>query len=225
MKFSIPRKAMGFRLGLAIGCIASFSHLNALADTLSFNQIFSDKNEGKRLHYQATVTAQGEDHELQVWRDGERRLKRRTDDRIEIYASRKPGDAEYSMSILDLKKHIHTRIDRTNLYRIGNFTDWFDLAHGLKHPKGDYRLLAANAPTKAPAALDACKWYDLTQADHTTHVCWSQRYRIPMLIMTSDTQVVWRVTALDEKPLPADTYVIRDEGYIHNDANQDIEKD
>jgi len=225
MIFSIPRNAMGFRSLLAICSIAGFFPLNAHADTLSFNQVFSDKNEGKRLHYQATFTAKGEDHQLEVWRDGERRLKRRTDDRVEIYASRKPGDAEYSMSILDLKKHIHTRIDRTNLYRIGNFTDWFDLAHGLKHPKGDYRLTIATAPTSAPAALDACKWYDLTQADHTTHICWSQRYRVPMLIMTSDTQVAWRITALDQKAIPANTYVIRDEGYIHNDANQDIEKD
>ncbi|MFZ6754149.1 hypothetical protein ACO0KY_12335 [Undibacterium sp. Dicai25W] len=225
MKFFIPRTAKGFRLWLAIGAIASFSHLNAHADSLSFNKIFSDKGESKRLHYQAVFTAKGEEHQLEVWRDGQQRLKRRTDDTIEIYANRKPGDVEYSLSILDLKKHIHTRIDRTNLYRIGNFTDWFDLAHGLKHPKGEYRLEKASAPAKAPETLSPCQWYDLIQSDRATHICWSTRYRLPLLIVTSEGQVAWRVSAVDEKLIAPGTFTIHDEGYIRNDANQDIEKD
>jgi len=99
---------------------------------------------------------------------------------------------------LDLKKHIHTRIDRTNLYRIGNFTDWFDLAHGLKHPKGEYRLEKASTPAKAPEPLSPCQWYDLIQSDRATHICWSARYRLPMLIVTSEGQTAWRISAVDE---------------------------
>lgn len=223
-----PRSARGFRAQLAILSllgIASFFTLNAHANTLNFDQTFSDKNEGKRLHYQAVFSSKGQDHQLEVWRDGQTRLKRRTDDTIELYASHKPGDAEYSLSILDMKKHIHTRIDRTNLYRIGNFTDWFDLAHGLKHPKGEYQLSKANPPDKAPSAINPCQWYDLTQADHTTHICWSTRYRLPMLIVTPEGNTAWRISGVDDKPIATDTFKIHDEGFIRNDANQDIEKD
>jgi hypothetical protein len=129
------------------------------------------------------------------------------------------------MSILDMKKHIHTRIDRTNLYRIGNFTDWFDLAHGLKHPMGEYRVSKAQAPDGAPKAIEACQWYELLQDTRTIHICWSAQSRLPLVIQAQDGKVVWRVAALDRKPIPVKTFEIHDEGFIRNDANQDIERD
>jgi hypothetical protein len=184
--------------------------LDAPAKELKFEQVFSSK---------------GASHQLEVWRDGDRRVKRRADDVIETYAFRKPGDPEFHMSILDMRKRIHTRIDRTNLYRIGNFTDWFDLAHGLKHPMGEYQVAEAQAPDGAPKAIKACRWYDLTQDKRTTHICWSAQSRIPLVIQAQDGEVVWRVTTLDRKPIPAKTFDIHDEGFIHNDANQDIERD
>ena len=124
-----------------------------------------------------------------------------------------------------MKKRIHTRIDRTNLYRIGNFTDWFDLAHGLRHPMGEYRVAKAQAPEGAPKAITACQWYDLTEDQRITHICWSAQSRIPLVIQAQDGAVVWRVAALDQKPIPAKTFDIHDEGFIRNDANQDIERD
>ena len=179
----------------------------------------------RQLHYQAVFTSKGAQHQLEVWRDGERRVKRRTDDAVETYAFHKPGDPEFNMSILDMKKRINTRIDRTNLYRIGNFTDWFDLAHGLKHPTGAYRVSRVQAPDGAPKAIKACQWYDLTQDTRTTHICWSAQSRIPLVIQAQGGEVVWKVTSLDQKHIPAHTFDIHDEGFIHNDANQDIEND
>ena len=137
---TIPCSRRGLGLRLATLCVAAAVSLNVPAKEPTFEQIFSEKGEPSALHYQAVFTAKGAEHHLEVWRDGEQRLKRRTDEAIETYAFRKPGDPEFHMSILDMKKRIHTRIDRTNLYRIGNFTDWFDLAHGLKHPMGEYRV-------------------------------------------------------------------------------------
>ena len=129
------------------------------------------------------------------------------------------------MSILDRKKRIHTRIDRTNLYRIGNFVDWFDLAHGLRHPKGEYRIATAQAPEGGPKAISSCLWYDLIQDGHITHICWSEKSRLPLVIQGQRGEVLWRVAALDLKPIPTRIFEIHDEGFIRNDANQDIERD
>jgi hypothetical protein len=219
------RRRRGLGLRFATLCVATAVSLNIPAKEPAFEQVFSEKGEPDTLHYLAAFTSNGAEHHLEVWRDGEQRVKRRTDDAIETYAFRSPGDPEFHLSILDLKKRIHTRIDRTNLYRIGNFTDWFDLTHGLKHPMGEYRVARAQAPIGAPKAIKACQWYDLTQDQRTSHICWSAHSRIPLVIQTQDGKVVWRVTNLDQKPIPAKTFDIHDEGFIHNDANQDIERD
>jgi len=212
-------------LRLATLCVAAAASLDAGASDLTFEQAFSDKGEPSALHYQAVFKSRDGQHHLEVWRDADRRVKRRTDDAVETYVFRRPGDPEFHMSILDVKRHIHTQIDRTNLYRIGNFTDWFDLAHGLKHPKGTYRLVRAQAPEEAPKAIHPCQWYDLIQDERTTHICWSAQERLPLLIQSQGGEVVWRVATLDRKPIASKTFEIHDEGFVRNDANQDIERD
>ena len=225
MKYAIPCCSRKLRSRLATFCVAAAAFANVSAKELTFEQAFSDKGEPKTLHYQAVFTAKGSEHRLEVWRDGGRRLKRRTDETIEIYAFRNPGESEFHMSILDKKKRIHTKIDRTNLYRIGNFTDWFDLTHGLKHPMGEYRVSKTPARENAPRTIGACQWYDLTQDKRVTHICWSAGNRLPLAIETQEGEVVWKIAALDQKTIAENTFAIDDEGYIRNDANQDIEAD
>lgn len=225
MKHAFPCSNWGQGLRIATLCVAVAVSFDAPAKELKFEQAFSDKGEPVALHYQADFTSKGAKHQMEVWRDGDQRVKRRTDDAIETYAFRKSGDSEFHMSILDLKKRIHTQIDRTNLYRIGNFTDWFDLAHSLKHPMGEYKIAKSQAPDGAPKAIEACQWYDLNQNSQTTYICWSTQNRIPLLIQAQHGEVVWRVTNLDRKTIPAKTFEIHDKGFIHNDANQDIERD
>ncbi len=221
--FSPKHRPPGLRL--AALCVAAALSVNAPAKEAGFEQVFSAQGEPATLHYQAAFAAKGAEHRLEVWRDGGGRLKRRTDEAIETYVFRRPGDAEFRMSILDRKKRIHTRIDRSNLYRIGNFTDWFDLAHGLKHPMGEYRLGRARAPVAAAKAIAACRWYDLSQGGRTSHICWSAQIRLPLVIQAQNGEVVWRVTAWDRKAIPPAIFEIHDQGFIQNDANQDIESD
>ena len=228
MKHAVLCNYWGLRLRLVTLCVAVAVSFDAPAKELKFEQVFSDQGEPHTLHYKATFTSFASKdikHQMEVWRDGELRVKRRTDDAIETYVFRKQGNSEFHMSILDLKKRIHTQIDRTNLYRIGNFTDWFDLSHGLKHPKGKYQVTKSKEPQGAPKAIQSCHWHDLTQDNRTTHVCWSTQSHLPLLILAHDGTVVWQVTALDRLPIPAKNFEIHDEGFINNDANQDIESD
>jgi len=190
-----------------------------------FDRVFGTHGEPAATHFQATYFAGGTEHRVEVWRDGERRIRRRTDDRAESFAVRKPGSPDYRLSVLDLTRKIRTDIDRDNLYRIGQFTDWFDLGHGLRHPKGDYRLVPAAAPHGAAHAIGACAWVALVQDTQTTHVCWSAQAKLPLLIQAADGRTVWRVTHVDHKAIPDTVFAIHDTGFVHNDANADIERD
>jgi len=225
LKHLLPASLRVLGLRLATLCVAAAVTQAAQATEPTFEEAFNAKGEPRILHFQAKYFSKGSEHQLEVWRDGDGRLKRSTDKVVETYVFRQPGSNEFQMSILDKKKKIHTRVGRTNLYRIGNFTDWFDLAHGLKHPVGAYRIVKTQAPDGAPKAVEGCQWYDLTQNNRTTHICWSDRNRLPVVIQAEKGEVVWKLTSVDMKPIPAKTFEIHDEGFVRNDANEDIEGD
>ncbi len=191
---------------------------------LRFETVFAAAGEPPLLHYRATYLAGGATHFVEVWRDGDKRLKRVTDGRVTTIAVHAPGDPEFRLTVIDPARRVITTIDRTNLYRLGNFTDWFDLGHGLRHPKGRYRLAAAAAPSSGPAPVAACAWYDLTATMRTTHVCWSRILRLPLAIVGADGVPVWRITAVD-RDVPAGTFRIVDHGFVHVDANRDLDRD
>ena len=196
------------------------------AASLDFDKVFNDRGAPKQAHYAATYQLGPTEHRIEVWRDRELRLKRRTDDAIETVLAKRPGEVEWSMTVLDIKRRIRTDVDRTNLYRIGYFTDWFGLAHSLARPRGTYTLTtlpAAAVPRVVPLA--ACRWYALTQGSNTSKVCWSASQRIPLLITDSSDVVKWRVAAMDASPIASATFATNDRGFVRNDANRDIEAD
>ena len=221
----IARRLALLVAGMLVASAAQAVAAGSEAASLKFEKTFTDAAEPAALHYKATFVSRGASHQMEVWRDGQRRLKRSTDAAIETYVVRKPGSPDYQMVILDAPRKIVTRIDRTNLYRVGNFTDWFDLAHGLKHPKGDYQLTSSTAPAGVPRPLAACSWYDLTQSGRTVHVCWSARSRVPMLLVDQGGAVVWQVTELDQRPIAQATFQVHAEGFVQNDANADMDRD
>jgi len=214
------------RRSLALLALASAPGLAAEAPRpLSFDRTFSAAGEPAFLHYQVLFASNGSVHRMELWRDHDRHIKRVTDTALVTYATRKGKDAGYTLKVLDLKRRISTVIERTNLYRIGAFTDWYDLGHGLRHPKGAYRLVAAKAPAGMPSIGRACRWYDLVEGPRTTHVCWDETLRLPLLIAPASGPPIWRVTSVDQRATPAATFVADDRGFIKNDANRDIEAD
>ena len=205
----------------ALACAAS-----AHAAGLRFEEVFA-AGAPSSVHYEARfVVRDGSEQKLEAWRDGGSRVKRRTNDAMETYAVRKPGEPEYAMMVLDLKRKLLTKIDRTNLFRIGNFTDWFDLAHALRHPRGEYALRrAAAAPSGAPRAVGACLWYDLEQQGRTSHICWSPRAQLPLLVVAGDGRAVWRVTKIEAGRIAPGVFRVNARNFVVNNANEDIERD
>jgi hypothetical protein len=192
--------------------------------SLVFGQVFRGDDRGS-LHYSATYLSQGTEHHVQAWRNGARHVKRVTDGAVETYVTRENDGPEFHMTVLDRQRRIATRIDRSNLYRIGNFTDWYDMAHALRHPKGDYRLTRVNAPANAVRPVEPCTWYRLEQGGTDSNICWSTRAQLPLLVMTGTGNVVWRVKSLDRRRIAQSVFAIDDRGYVRNDANEDIERD
>ena len=187
--------------------------------------MFSAGNERAPLHYRASYIARGAGHEVEVWVDGGVRLKRVTDGAVELHAERQPGQADFRMTVLDLRRRVATRVDSTNLQRLGHTLAWSELAQGRRHPQGAYRLVRSAAPAVDAQPAQPCEWYALTEAARTNALCWQPQARLPMLIADAQGHVVWRVTAIDRDPIAASVLRLDDEGFVRNNANSDIADD
>lgn len=211
--------------GSAVAAALLVAGAAAASPALDFDHVFTAAKEPTELHMRVLFRGADGVHRMELWRDHDRRVKRVTDQAIVSLATHRAGEPGYQLTVLDLKKRIATQIDRTNLYRVGNFTDWFDLTHGLRHPKGKYSLTLGTAPAGMPASPAPCDWYRLAQGERTTAICWDAKHRVPLLIASGDHHPIWRVTEVDTKPVPAATYLLDIRGFTVNDANRDIERD
>jgi len=198
--------------------------VGAAAAPLRFEAVFRAAGEPASLHYRATFRSGGGAHRLEVWRDGDRRIKRVTDGAVETYVMHRPGDDNFQMQALDLRKRINTHIDRTTMYRMGNFTDWFDLGHGVRMPKGVYQLTQTAAPAVATKPLADCDWYTLTQGARRTQLCWDPSNRLPLLIVSGGL-TIWQITAIDRTAFKPSVFEINDKGFVRVDAVRDTERD
>jgi hypothetical protein len=208
-----------------LGTIAGYANAASLG-VPTFEDAFAVNSEPAAIYYKVSFAGRDGNHTLQVWRDGQSKLRRRTDDAIDTYVLRAASDpGEYQMVVVDYKKRITTRISRNNLIRLGHFSDWFDLAHGLRHPVGPYKLSVSQAPAGAPAPVEKCRWYDLRQGEAIDSICWSDRDRLPLVIWSREKGALWRVAEVVRGPLPGDTFALHDAGFVRNDANDDINND
>jgi hypothetical protein len=200
--------------------------LVAAAAPVTFEQAFPTAGEPRWLHARVLFLAPDGVHRMELWRDGDARVKRATDAALVSVATHRPGDPAYDLHLLDLKRRISTRVSRDSLYRVGSFTDWFDLTHGLRHPLSRYTVTpTASVPASLPATPEPCRWWDLSQNGRVAHVCWGTRAHLPLLIAGANWRPGWRVVALDTRPIPAAAFTLDDRGFVKNDANGDISPD
>ena len=223
VRFASSRAGAG-----ALACVAAVT--GAAAPTPAFDTVFAAAGEPPFLHVTVLFAGGGGTHRMDLWRDHDRRILHVTDARITTLATRDPkarADAGYDLVVLDRARRTSTRISRDNLYRIGAFTDWFDLGHGLRHPHGAYQLARTTVavPASLPATPAPCRWLDLAQPGGVAHICWDARDRFPLLIANAAWVPTWRAISLDRAAIPAGRFALDDRGYIRNDANRDVEGD
>lgn len=195
------------------------------AAKLDFSKTFNDSGEPSYIHYQASYQLGNMTHNIEVWRDQNQRLKRLTDNRIETFVFKESKQVEWQMVVLDLTRKIRTDITRTNLYRIGHFTDWFSLSHSLSRPLIAYQLIESTPPEGSEKPFANCRWYQLKMNTSNSRICWSTKVHLPLLITDVKGKTQWRVTALDTRQIDTRIFRIDDAGFVYNDGNDDIKAD
>lgn len=192
---------------------------------LRFDTVFTTAGEPADVHFRAVYASRDGQHVVDIWRDGDRRIKRVTDGLFETYAVRAPRSPDFDLMVLDRRRKISTRIDRTNLYRLGNFANWFDLGHGLRQPKSAYTIVNGAAPANASRLVEPCRWFDLKEVNRVTHICWSRASRLPISIVGTNGVTLWRVTAIETGPIDPAMFAVSDAGFIKVDASRDVSGD
>jgi hypothetical protein len=166
---------------VAIVCAMQISPLRADGLSPAWESAFPIAKAPAHVHFHAHyLDGSGGPHTLEVWRDGENRLRRKSDDAIDVYAQQKAG-GEIDFSIVDHSRGIIVRADRATLFRVGHFSGWFGLAHVLDVPHGVYMVSALMAPPEMKAG-GQCHWYRLEITDpgrKVTEVCWSENWGLP----------------------------------------------
>lgn len=209
--------------GVLMLAVAGFSAA-ATAPSLPFEQAFDTKAAPRAFH--ARVSYRGPDgtHRMELWRDGEARLRRDTDGRLTTIATHRAGDPAYRLDLYDHVRRIHSVLDRESLYRVGRFTDWRDLAYGVRHPATGYAITPVKVRVVTPP-IGKCDWYALESQGRRSLICWSRTDAFPLLIRDAQGRETWRVTARDNRPIDAGLFRPDARGYVLNKAAEEISGD
>lgn len=201
------RAKRGLALVSKFAMVAAATAIQAVsaAPAPTWNQAFPIHAAPANVHFVAHYfDNRGARHSLEVWRLGQTFLHRRTDELIDLYAvTDHPGDqARYRL--VDQRRQIVADVTRTNLYRIGIYSDAFGLAHVLDPPKESYRIEGA----RAPRGIDAkgCRWKALVRSQTQparSLVCWSAAWGLPIVIVAADgaPKEVFRIDTVDRAPV------------------------
>ncbi len=212
---------------LSAAVAAGFPTISAAAARvdagLRFDRAFATDAAPPHFHARLAYRAPDGVHHVELWRDGTSRVRRDTDERLVTIATRRRAhDADFRLDLFDRHRRLHTIVDRTSLYQVGRFSDWDDLAFGIRRPAGRYRLTALS---NRATALAPCRWFALEREGRQTQICWSREQAFPMLIRDGAGQQIWRVTAFDHAPPAPALFRPDDKGYVVNNAIRDITGD
>jgi hypothetical protein len=180
------------------------------------------------VHFHARyLDGRGAPHTLEVWRDGEQRLLRKSDAAIDLYAEQKVG-GEIEFHIVDHSRGIVIRANRAALYRVGHFSGWLGLAHVLDVPHGDYMVTALAAPPEMKSG-GPCHWYRLeviVPARKVSDVCWSANWGLPAEIKAVDADgtpstIQFSIDAVEVFQPTDDLFAFQNDKFVIIDARPD----
>lgn len=175
--------------GAPTGC----SHTSSMA---AWDNAFQDRSGKTPIHFTAHyLDGRGQTHRLEEWRIGQTHLRRKTDDRIDLYATARghilPGrPADYSWTIFDLQTRIAHRVTTAGMMHLGMLYSYYSMAHLLASPTGSFTVEHASDPGTRSIGLSSvlsavkpltCTWWQINAAGQpATRVCWVPRYGLPV---------------------------------------------
>jgi hypothetical protein len=210
-------------------CLLSIAMVRAEDASSQWEAAFPTRDAPQQVYFRAGYHDDlGRTHRLEVWREADLRLRRRTDETIDLYVE-KSGSGEYEYRLIDHDRKILIRADRATLYRIGVFSDWIGLAHVLNIPRSGYRV--TGAARQSPASLRGeCVWKRLEllmPVSSTSEVCWSSAWGLPLEIGAQGGKDGWESRFLVQEvgtfaPKP-EIFAVAREGLVEIDAGPDGE--
>jgi hypothetical protein len=219
----------GRALTAGLLCLLCASTVRAEDASSQWEQSFPTRNAPRQAYFRAGYRDElGRTHRLEVWREADLRLRRKTDEAIDLYVE-KSRSGEYEYRLIDHDRKLLIRADRTTLYRVGIFSDWIGLAHVLNTPRSGYRV--TEAVRQSPASLRGeCVWKRLEllmPVPSTSEVCWSSAWGLPLEIGAQGGKDGWQsrfsvqeVGTFAPKP---EIFAVAREGLVEIDADPDAE--
>lgn len=193
--------------------------------TLKWDKVFATGSAPENVYFRARyLDKAGKSHELQVWRQADLHLRRKTDDSLDLYLD-KDASGNYNYRLVDYSRKLVINTDSTNLIRMGILTDWFRLAHVLNSPRGNYTITPRQNTQDGPNG--SCAWYQLEMAspDSPSRICWSDQWGLPLVIQARTDDGEWKTKFTIEEirtfqPAPG-TFDVSGNGFVQIDAKLD----
>jgi hypothetical protein len=192
---------------------------------VAWDEAFPTASAPPNVYFQARYRdARGERHRLQVWREADARLRRKTDEVIDVSVERDLS-GRYVYRLADRGSNTVVAADRSIFYRAGLFLEWRGLAHVLDVPRGSYQT-ARMAVAPQETAHGPCAWFRLetTQpSPDASEICWSSRWGLPLIIRApgaGDTDH-FRIEEVRTFAPDASTFALSHEGLLRIDAGPD----
>jgi len=219
----------GRALTAGLLCLLSAAAVRAEHASSQWEAAFPTRNAPRQVYFRAGYRDElGRTHRLEVWREADLRLRRRTDEAIDLYVEKsRSGEYEYRLIDHDRKLLIHA--DRATLYRVGIFSDWIGLAHVLNIPRSGYRV--TQAARQSPASLRGeCVWKRrelLMPVPDTSEICWSSAWGLPLEIGDNSDNDGWKSRFWIQEARTfapaAEIFSVSREGLVEIDADPDGE--
>jgi hypothetical protein len=192
---------------------------------VTWDEAFPTTSAPPNVYFQARYRdARGERHRLQVWREANARLRRKTDEVIDVSVERDLS-GRYVYRLADRGTNTVVAADRSILSRAGLFLDWRGLAHVLDVPRGSYRI-ARIAVAPQETAHGPCVWFrvETTQpSPAVSDICWSGRWGLPLIIRAPGAGEMdhFRIEEVRTFVPDASTFAVSTEGLVRIDSGPD----
>lgn len=189
--------------------VALFCVLSAVVVTPAWSDLFRvDRSLHYRAHYFDTA---GTRHELEVWRDKDRRLRRDSDGILSIFVDHR-GDGDDAFEVVDRRRQVRMQVGKNQLHRLGLFSDWASLASGISEPRRAYSLKRVRG-----AAIKGCVWYQLDRQ----RLCISRKLGVPLRIEDLEHRPQFEIDQHDSEPI-AEAIFDRDPSQVVLSVDRDL---
>ncbi|MBM7118662.1 hypothetical protein [Archangium primigenium] len=170
-------------LGVGLCAASALAAAPESAGGLSWEKTFGPPATKPDLQVKArTEDPSGGTHTLELWRDGERWLRRRTDGLLEVWVEDQgpAGAPAHAVTVVDRRSGTVRRVSVERSAKLGPAFTWWPLAHLLPLPGPRYTLRRLKAPALRVGSA-RCDWYVfLPEGQPEQRICWSREYALAL---------------------------------------------